>query len=191
VQTYLKAMGISYQINPRLVRGLDYYVRTTFELTTAELGAQNAVAGGGRYDGLVELLGGPRDPAIGFAVGIERVVQLLPERYGGAWEHRRPFAVLIPIGDEALQRLLPMAQALRVAKPKPIPVELGYGERKLRNELDRANKLGVAWAVIVGDAELAGGQAVLRDMKSGEQQRVSLRDLVQKLIALSSEVGRD
>lgn len=84
-----------------------------------------------------------------------------------------------------------MAQALRVAKPKPIPVELGYGERKLRNELDRANKLGVAWAVIVGDAELAGGQAVLRDMKSGEQQRVSLRDLVQKLIALSSEVGRD
>ena len=191
VQTYLKAMGISYQINPRLVRGLDYYVRTTFELTTAELGAQNAVAGGGRYDGLVELLGGPRDPAIGFAVGIERVVQLLPDSYEGAWEHRRPFAVLIPIGGEALKRLLPIAQALRVAEPKPIPVELGYGERKLRNELDRANKLGVAWAVIVGDTELAGGQAVLRDMKSGEQQRVSLRDLVQKLIALSSEVRRD
>ncbi len=191
VQDYLKAMRISFEINPRLVRGLDYYVRTTFELTTTELGAQNAVAGGGRYDGLIELLGGPRDPAIGFAVGIERVVQLLPESYGDAWEHRRPFAVLIPIGDEALKRLLPIAQALRVAKPKPVPVELGYGGRKLRNELDRANKLGVAWAVIVGERELAGGQAVLRDMKSGSQQQVSLRDLVQKLMALSSEVGHD
>ncbi len=191
VRQYLEALGLPYVVTPRLVRGFDYYVRTTFELLTGELGAQNAVAGGGRYDGLVQLLDGPPDPGIGFAVGIERVVLLLPDAGQDEWEHRRPFASLIPLGEEALKRLLPVAQALRVAKPRPVTVELSYGERKLRNELDRANKLGVAWAVIVGDTELAGGQAVLRDMKSGEQHRVHLNDLAQKLIALQSEVTRD
>jgi histidyl-tRNA synthetase len=83
---YLEAMGVRYVVSPRLVRGLDYYVRTTFELTTTELGAQNAVAGGGRYDGLIKLLGGPPDPGIGFAVGVDRVVQLLPETGSETWE---------------------------------------------------------------------------------------------------------
>lgn len=181
VQDYLNTMRIPYEINPRLVRGLDYYVRTTFELTTAELGAQNAVAGGGRYDGLVELLGGPRNPAIGFAVGIERVVQLLPETHEEARQQRRPFAFLIPLGPDALKRLLPVAQALRAAA---IPVELGYGERKLRGELERAHKLGVAFAVIAGETELADGQAILRNMKSGGQRRVPLAKLAQELVEL-------
>jgi len=181
LQDYLAAMSIPYQITPRLVRGLDYYVRTTFELTTTELGAQNAVAGGGRYDGLVELLGGPPDPGIGFAIGIERVVLLLSGTDEDARERRRPFAFLIPLGSEALKRLLPVALAVRA---KAIPVELGDGERKLRGELERANKLGVAWAVIVGETELASGEAVLRDMKSGEQQRMPLAELLQRLVAL-------
>jgi len=184
VQNYLKATRIPYQINPRLVRGLDYYVRTTFEVTATELGAQNAVAGGGRYDGLVELLGGPRDPAIGFAVGIERVVQLLPEADG---EHRRPFAVLIPIGDEALKKLLPVAQALRAAKPRAIHVELGYGTRKLGNELDRANRFRVPYAVIVGESELQKSEALIKDMTSGTQRAVPLDRLELELLKLGGQ----
>lgn len=185
LQNYLEAMSIPYQINPRLVRGLDYYVRTTFELTTTELGAQNAVAGGGRYDGLIELLGGPPDPGIGFAIGIERVVLLLSGAAEDARERGRPFAFLIPLGGEALKRLLPVAQVLR---SKAIPVELSDGEHRLRSELERANKLGVTWAIIVGETELARGEAVLRDMTSGEQARAPLGELAQKLVALRGPV---
>src|SRR3989441_8067781 len=135
---YLEAMGVRYVVSPRLVRGLDYYVRTTFELTTTELGAQNAVAGGGRYDGLIQLLGGPPDPGIGFAVGVERVVQLLSEKGPEAGEGRRPRVLLIPLGDEALKRLLPVGNRLRAAG---VLVEISHGERKLGKELERANKL--------------------------------------------------
>ena len=184
---YLDAMGVRYVVSPRLVRGLDYYVRTTFELTTTELGAQNAVAGGGRYDGLIKLLGGPPDPGIGFAVGVERVVQLLPDVGPDAWEHRRPRVFLIPLGEEALKRLLPVASVLRA---KGIVVEIGHGERKLARELERASKLdqakrlGVLHAVILGPDELARGEAKVKDMKSGDQRAVPLSGLVDELSAL-------
>ncbi len=181
VQAYLRAADIDFTVNPRLVRGLDYYVRTTFELTTNELGAQNAVAGGGRYDGLIKLLGGPPDPGIGFAIGIERVIQLLPDVGAEAWERRGPKFSLVPLGEAALTRLLPVARALRAAG---IVVELGQGARKLRNELERANKLGVAYAVIVGSSELDRGEAVLREMKSGQQRTVRLEDLAAELLAM-------
>ena len=177
VREYLDAMAVPYVLNHRLVRGLDYYVRTTFELTTVELGAQNAVAGGGRYDGLIELLGGPPDPGIGFAIGIERVVLLLPPPAEGR-EGRKPFAFLIPLGAAALKALLPVATAARASA---VPVELGYGDRKLRSELERANRLGAAWAVIVGETELERGEAVLRDMASGAQHTVALPELAREL----------
>ena len=177
VREYLDAMAIPYVLNDRLVRGLDYYVRTTFELTTVELGAQNAVAGGGRYDGLIELLGGPPDPGIGFAIGVERVVLLLPAPADGR-EGRKPFAFLIPLGAAALKALLPVATAARASA---VTVELGYGDRKLRSELERANRLGAAWAVIVGETELARGEAVLRDMASGAQHTVALPELAREL----------
>ena len=177
VREYLDAMAIPYVLNHRLVRGLDYYVRTTFELTTVELGAQNAVAGGGRYDGLIELLGGPPDPGIGFAIGIERVVLLLPAPAEGR-EGRQPCAFLIPLGAVALKALLPVATAARASG---VTVELGYGDRKLRSELERANRLGAAWAVIVGETELTRGEAVLRDMASGAQHTVALPELAGEL----------
>jgi len=177
VRRYLDALGIAYRLNPRLVRGLDYYVRTTFELTTTDLGAQNAVAGGGRYDGLVELLGGPPDPATGFAIGMERVVLLL----SAAPPDPRPVAFLIPLGEAALSRLLPLAQELR---RQGTQVELGYGGKKLRGELDRANRLKVPYAVIVGDEELEKGQALLRDMSVGTQRPVPLQNLVALLASL-------
>lgn len=178
VREYLDALGQAYAVTPRLVRGLDYYVRTTFEVLTNELGAQNAVAGGGRYDGLIERLGGPADPGIGFAIGLERVVLLLGEAEAGA----RPLVLLIPLGDAALKRLMPVARAVRQAG---VVAELGYGGRKLPRELERANKLGAPYAVIAGDNELATGEAVLRAMSSGEQRRVPIAGLAEELIALA------
>jgi histidyl-tRNA synthetase len=177
VRSYLDAMHLAHAVNPRLVRGFDYYVRTTFELTTSELGAQNAVAGGGRYDGLIQLLGGPPDPGIGFAVGVERVVLLLAGTVAGT----PPLALLIPLGERALATLLPVAQAVRASG---LGVELGNGARKLRAELERANRLGVVYAVIVGDTELESGDAVLREMTSGQQRRVPLAKLGEELRAL-------
>jgi histidyl-tRNA synthetase len=179
VRRYLDAMGIAHTVNRRLVRGFDYYVRTTFEVVTTELGAQNAVAGGGRYDGLIQELGGPPDPGIGFAIGMERVVLLLAD----AAVAGRPLALLIPLGEAALARLLPVAQA---ARARGVAVELGYGTRKLRGELERANKLGVEHAVIVGDTELGRGEAIVRSMKSGAQRTVALDALAEELVLLGS-----
>jgi histidyl-tRNA synthetase len=159
------------------VRGLDYYVRTTFEVLTTELGSQNAVAGGGRYDGLIAQLDGPADPGIGFAIGLERVVLLLGEEARPAG----PVALLIPLGAAALQRLMPAA---RRARQGGVPVELAYGIRKLPRELERANRLGAAWAVIAGDNELARGEAVVREMSTGAQRNVPLETLAEELLRL-------
>lgn len=167
VRRGLDALGIEYVVDHRLVRGLDYYVRTTFEVLTTELGAQNAVAGGGRYDGLIQRLEGPPDPGIGFAIGMERVVLLLGEHDRSS----APSALLIPLGEAALRRLMPVARSLR---ERGVNVELAYGERKLQRELEHANRLGVRYAVIVGDTELEHDQCVLRDMKTREQRSVGL-----------------
>lgn len=171
VRAYLEALGLRYEVTPRLVRGLDYYVRTTFEVLTGELGAQNAVAGGGRYDGLIELLGGPADPGIGFAIGMERVALLLGPRPDPA----AAAVLLVPLGEPALRRCLALAQALRATG---VPTEVAYGGRKLRGELERANRLGIPRVLILGDDELAAGVATLRDMRSGEQRRIPLREAV-------------
>jgi len=177
VRRSLDALGVAHVVDPRLVRGLDYYVRTTFEVLTKELGAQNAVAGGGRYDGLIEQLDGPADPGIGFAIGLERVVLLLGDDARSA----APLALLIPLGEAALGALLPVARTMRQAG---VAVEIGYGNRKLQKELERANRLAARYAVIVGDTELASGQAIVRDMQSREQRPVMLDRLVLELASL-------
>jgi histidyl-tRNA synthetase len=182
VRSGLDALGIEYLVAPRLVRGLDYYVRTTFELSTDELGAQNAVAGGGRYDGLIEQLGGPKDPGVGFAVGIERVVLMLGDGEEGGRGHR-PLALLIPLGEAALHALLPVAGALR-GDTEPLRVELAHGDRRLPRELERAAKLGVRYAVIVGDDELARGEAKVKDMATREERLVKLGELSDVLRAV-------
>jgi histidyl-tRNA synthetase len=183
VRSYLDAMGIAHTVNPRLVRGLDYYVRTTFEVLTRELGAQNALAGGGRYDGLIKLLGGPPDPGIGFAVGLERVVLLM----GPDDRRRAPLALLIPLGEAALARLMPAARA---ARQRGVGIELGSGERRLPRELERGNRLGVRYAVIAGETELAQGHAIIREMASGAQRMVPLDGLAQELARLAGGEGR-
>lgn len=183
VRRCLDAMNIAHTIAPRLVRGLDYYVRTTFEVLTTELGAQNAVAGGGRYDGLIAQLGGPPDPGIGFAIGLERVALLLADRD----DMTPPLAVMIPIGEAALDRLLPVARA---ARQRGVRVELAYGDRKLPRELQRANRLGARWAVIGGEDELARGEVLLRTMGTGEQRSLAIADLAEALMRLAVDPGQ-
>jgi histidyl-tRNA synthetase len=170
VRGYLDRLGLDYEVTPRLVRGLDYYVRTTFEALAGELGAQNAIAGGGRYDGLVERLDGPPDPGIGFAIGMERVALLLGPRPDGAAAR----VLVIPLGEAALGQGLGLAERLRGAG---VPTEVAYGGRKLRAELDRANRLGVPRVLLLGDQELAAGVVTLRDMRTGEQRPVPLGEV--------------
>jgi len=177
VRRYLDALGLRYEVTPRLVRGLDYYVRTTFEVLTGDLGAQNALAGGGRYYGLIELLGGPPDPGIGFAIGMERVALLL----GAGPDPAAAFVQLIPLGEPGLVRCLRLAQVLRAAG---LPVEVAYGARRLRTELERAHRLGVPHVLIVGDDELRAGAATLRDMASGAQDAVPLDAVAPRLEGL-------
>ena len=174
VRSCLDGLGLRYEVTPRLVRGLDYYVRTTFEVLTGDLGAQNAVAGGGRYDGLVELLEGPPDPGIGFAIGMERVALLL----GAAPDRAAAFVRLIPLGEPALVRCLQLAQALRTAS---VSAEVAYDARKLRRELERAHRLGIPHVLIVGDDELRAGTATLRDMATGAQEPVPLDAVIRRL----------
>jgi histidyl-tRNA synthetase len=168
----LDNLGLAYRLNPRLVRGLDYYCHTCFEFTCAELGAQNTIIAGGRYDGLVQQMGGPPTPGVGWASGVERVAMLIGETPAAL----RPIAV-IPAGDAARRPAAALAESLR---RDGLPVELGFGGN-LGKRLKRANKLNAAAAVLLGDDELAQGAVTLRDLDSGSQELVSLAALTERL----------
>ncbi len=161
-------IGIHYELNPRLVRGLDYYCHTCFEFTTNTLGAQGTVMAGGRYDGLISTMGGPQTAGVGWAAGVERLALMVGEAPAGA----RPVA-LIPMGDAAEARCRTLAQTLREAG---VAVELGYSGN-MKKRMKRADKANAYKAVILGDDELAKGVAQLRDLDSGEQQEVALDQL--------------
>jgi len=168
----LGALGIACELNPRLVRGLDYYCHTAFEFTTTELGAQGTVMGGGRYDGLMEIMGGPATAGVGWAAGIERMAMMLAETPSA----RRPIAV-VPVGAGAERPAAGIAERLRRAG---FAVELGYGGN-IGKRLKRADKLGASVAIILGEDELAKGEAGLRDLDSGEQTAVPLVELEERL----------
>ena len=172
VREGLDALGITYTLNERLVRGLDYYSHTTFEFTTESLGAQGTVIGGGRYDGLIEILGGRSTPGIGFAGGIERLAMLC----GNAPAPPRPVAV-IPVGAAARLPALRLTHRLRQAG---YAVDLGFSGN-LSKRMDRANKLNAGCALLLGDDELAREVVTLRDLDSGEQQEVVLASVVSAL----------
>ncbi len=173
-QEQLKQRGIAYEINWRLVRGLDYYMRTTFEITAPGLGAQNAICGGGRYDGLVELLGGPPAKGIGFAIGTDRLVLSLQE--SGQREAAGDLDVLVAwMGATAY---LPAVQLARRLRAENFTVELPPEETKLKKSLGLADKLGARYAVLLGEDELASGSYVLRRLADGEQKKLSEPELV-------------
>ncbi|MGP1366571.1 MAG: histidine--tRNA ligase [Schwartzia sp. (in: firmicutes)] len=178
VQAYLRAAGIRYTLDPRLVRGLDYYTRTAFEIKYAPLGAQSAVAGGGRYDGLVEEIGGAPTPGIGFAVGLERVMVALDMQNLGAPEEQTTDAFLVALGEAAQQAAFPLLIALR---DEGLRVGMDYAGRSLKSQMRTADKARARFVAILGDAELAENCAVLRNMGSSEQRRVPLPDLINTL----------
>jgi histidyl-tRNA synthetase len=172
VRRGLDALGLAYVRNPRLVRGLDYYCHTAFEFVTTELGAQGTVLGGGRYDGLMALMGGPDLPGIGWAAGIERLAMLLAEPPA----ETRPIAV-IPVGEAAELPALKLTQDLRRAG---FTVDLGYSGNAGKR-MKRANKINARVALILGDDELARGAVMLRDLDGGEQHEVVLAEIAEKL----------
>jgi histidyl-tRNA synthetase len=183
VEQGLRTLGIPFEVNPRLVRGLDYYTRTTFELVMGHLGAQNTVAAGGRYDGLVQEIGGPAVPGIGFALGVERAVSLMDTSRLHA---PRPSLYIAALGDEAVRQVLPLLHALRNGG---IRVEADYVGASLKSQMKKADKFGAAYTLIVGEQELASRTAVLRNMQTREQVAVSLDSAAEDLTSRLSVPG--
>jgi histidyl-tRNA synthetase len=167
VKKGLEQRKISYQVAPRLVRGLDYYTRTTFEITSGALGAQNAVAGGGRYDGLSEILGGPPTPGLGFAIGEDRLV--LAHEAAAGRRNDSGITYIAWMEDESLGPAVDLARELRQDNWR---VELIYTPMKLKKSLALANKVQARIAVIIGPSELESGQYQLKDMATGVQESV-------------------
>ena len=174
VREILESVGVRYVINPRLVRGLDYYSRTVFEWVTNRLGAQGTVCAGGRYDGLVEQLGGRPVPAVGFAMGLERLVALLEEVNPGAGEAAADI-YLVLLGDAAVREGLTMAEGLRDALPG-IEVVSNCGGGSIKAQFKRADRSGALFALVLGDTEIAGGTVVLKSLRSDEEQISVARD---------------
>jgi histidyl-tRNA synthetase len=172
LQDYLARMGVPFRENPRIVRGLDYYSHTAFEFVTSALGAQGTVMAGGRYDGLVEEMGGPATPAVGWAAGIERLSMLL----AAAPAPNRP-VVVIPAGEAQEATAINVVQALRRAG---IRADMGY-RGNLKRRMERANKQGARAAVIIGAAELELGVAQVRLLDAGTQSEVALSDIAAHL----------
>jgi histidyl-tRNA synthetase len=178
VKAQLDAWGIPWRISHRLVRGLDYYTRTTFEVLGETLGAQNAILGGGRYDGLVKDLGGPDRTGIGFAAGLERLVLALPEGTTAAPPAR---AFVVAIGDDGRAEALRLLRELRQAG---LPAQMELEARGMKAQMKRADRLQARIALIVGGDELARGEVTLRDMRTGDQRAVPRPDVVEAARAL-------
>ena len=171
---HLAALGIDHRVSHRLVRGLDYYTRTTFEVLSGQLGAQNALLGGGRYDGLVRQLGGPDRSGIGFAAGLERLVLAMPEGAAAG----SPDAFVVALGDAARQPAHVLARDLRHAG---LVALVDYDARSLRAQMKRADRSGARRVLILGDDELACGEVTVKDMGSGEQATVARSEVVERL----------
>jgi len=177
VQAILKATGVRFVINDRLVRGLDYYTRTAFEFTQGSLGAQNAILGGGRYDGLSEALGGPRAPGIGFAIGEDRFVMALSAGKAGNFA-AAPNDYIAPLGQGMN---LPAARLASELRSAGLRLEMGDESFRLKKSFETAEKLGIDKVVIVGENEVATDQFAVKDLKQGEQQQVERSRLFEAL----------
>jgi histidyl-tRNA synthetase len=178
VQEHLQSLSVAYTIDPFMVRGLDYYTRTTFEVITPRLGAQDAVGGGGRYDGLMKALGGPDLPATGFAIGMERLILLLDDSAGAATDSNRLFVACL--GEKAKKKGFSLVQELRLSG---LSVEMDYEEKSLKAQMRRADKLGATQVLILGEDELARGVAILRNMDASSQEDIPLKKIVEQLVS--------
>lgn len=179
VQHSLQQLNISYNLNKFMVRGLDYYTRTTFEFTTKDLGAQAAVCAGGRYDGLVEKLGGPKVPGIGFAIGMERLVLLLQQKEEVA-ESKLLDIFVAGLGEKPSELSFPLVHSLR---QKGLLTAMDHEGRSLKSQMRQANKVNARFVLIIGENELETGQAVLKNMKTQEQQDISIISDINEMAA--------
>lgn len=171
----LQSVGIPFDLNPRLVRGLDYYCLTAFEVTCSHLGAQNAVGAGGRYDGLVEQLGGPAVPAVGFAVGLERIALMMPD---AVIVPSTPRIYVAAFGTKAVDVGCALLDELRQAG---VPADMDFRSTSLKAHLRQADRLGALYTILLGDDEIEKGTATLRNMQTKAQEDLPLRDLVSSL----------
>jgi histidyl-tRNA synthetase len=177
VTDMLTKLGVPFEVDKQLVRGLDYYTRTAFEIQTGALGAQSAVAGGGRYDGLVGSLGGPEIPAIGFAIGFDRLSEIVAATSPVAV--RPPQLFIAALGEPARAKAFQWATALGIAG---VGVAMEYGEKSLKAQMKQANRQGAGQVLIVGESELQAGKAVLRNMADKSQREIPIEGIVEKLI---------
>jgi histidyl-tRNA synthetase len=181
LQKSLQSLKVPFVLDPKLVRGLDYYTRTAYEaIATSGLGAQSTVAGGGRYDGLMKELGGPEVPGIGFAAGVERLALLIAQQ--GKELAVKPVLFIAPLGDAEAARADQLAQQLRAAG---LATEVSFRKANPGNQLKRADALGARFALVLGDLELQSDRAKLKELKTGAQHEVVLSELVpavQKLL---------
>jgi len=178
LKKYLELLELPYAVNHRLVRGLDYYTRTVFEIQPEGGGAQSTIVGGGRYDDLIEELGGKPTPAIGFAAGIERIILNLKKQKVAVPPLPKPQVFIAYLGEAAKEEALKLASSLRGAG---IGVTEALGSKSLKAQMRQANSLGTRYAVIIGEEELKAGTVILRDMESAEQEAIPAKELVGRL----------
>jgi histidyl-tRNA synthetase len=170
---YLDLYGIKYRVEPRLVRGIDYYTKTTFEIISSKLGAQDALLGGGRYDDMMKVFGGPDICAIGFAMGMERLLSVVPFE-----KKKERFLYLAFLGEEAKRAGMGLVRLLRREGVESL---VEYKERNLKAQMSRANKLGADWVLIVGEEEVKKGRYQLKNMASGEQKEMTQEQILEIL----------
>ncbi|RNC29715.1 MAG: Histidine--tRNA ligase [Candidatus Dichloromethanomonas elyunquensis] len=188
VQHYLRILEMPYKINPKMVRGLDYYQKTAFEVMAEGIGAQSAICGGGRYDGLVEEIGGPATPGIGFAMGMERILAVLEKQQAG-WEDETDYKVVVAaLGETAREKGFQLTMELRQAN---ISAQMDLLGRGLKSQMKHADRVQARYAVIIGEEELAGNIAIIRDMKLGDQTETALESVKEYILDQINQSQRE
>lgn len=182
VQKYLKAQNIEYTINPQIVRGLDYYTKTVFEFVSNSIGAQGTVCGGGRYDGLVEELGGQHTPSLGFAMGIERLMLLMEAQGCEFPEAEKPDLFIVALGEKATLKAVEIAKDMR---EEGFSALLDLNQRSVRAQMKYADKLGAKFNVVIGDNEVEAKTAKLKNMQTGEETEINLDTFVNGFYSIS------
>ncbi|HPZ06963.1 MAG TPA: histidine--tRNA ligase, partial [Candidatus Eremiobacteraeota bacterium] len=176
VTLYLDKINISYKLENSLVRGLDYYTRTVFEVLSESLGAQSSLCGGGRYDDLIEILGGKPSPGVGVAAGIERLIMVMEKQGIPSGKPQGLDLMIIPLGESSYEHAFQLITSIR--KENFISADLNLVNKGLKAGLNSANKLGVSFAIIIGDIEIARGEYIIRDLKKGEQNTIKIEDII-------------
>ena len=188
VKKHLDAVNINYTVNPKIVRGLDYYTRTVFEFVSGDIGAQSTVCGGGRYDGLLEQMGSQATPALGFAMGIERLLMILENQQAEMPEPSKCDLYIAPMGDQATLKAASLCEQLRAEGFESLFDIVGRG---LKAQMRYANKIGARYTLVLGDSELSEGKARLKCMDSGEETEIDLDGIVSALYdARINELGK-